>query len=308
MSIPTATGRTVAASAVAGAVLAHEHLHIDLSGPGDPEGALTASDDVAAELARAADEHGLALVVDLTCRGMGRDAAAVRAISERSGVNVVVATGWYHERFHPAGEPGPSVAAAADLLTAEAVGGLGGTGIRPGVLGEIGSSGPAARPAERISLLAAGHAAQAAGLPVSTHAHLGQGGLEQLALLTSTGLPAHRVAIGHQDLLDDPAQHRELAARGAYVAFDTAGKAAYQSDAVRADLILALIGAGHADRILLSNDISRDAYLAARGGQGFGHVLGPFRRALADRGVDGPTLDLLYRANALRWLDGEENA
>ena len=55
--------------------------------------------------------------------------------------------------------------------------------------------------------------------------------------------------------------HRELAAAGAYVAFDTVGKESYQSDRMRLRLLLALLEAGHADRVLLSCDISRHGYL-----------------------------------------------
>ncbi|MBV2364538.1 phosphotriesterase family protein [Streptomonospora nanhaiensis] len=308
MMIRTVTGQRTAPAGVAGAVLAHEHLRIDLTTPADPAAAVTDDAAVVAELRAARAEHGLGLVVDLTCRGMGRDVRAVRSISERSGVPVVVATGWYYERFHPGGEPGGSVERAADLLVAEIEEGVAGTGIRPGVIGEVGSHGPAATPAERTGLLAAGRAAAATGLPVATHAHLGQGALEQLDLLTGAGVPPHRVSIGHQDLAEDPGQHRAIAEAGAYVAFDTVGKASYRSDEHRLALLLDLLEAGHARRVLLSNDISRDAYLASRGGQGFGHVLGPFRRALAERGVDEPTLDLLYRANALRWLTGTEES
>ncbi|MDA0563893.1 aryldialkylphosphatase [Streptomonospora sp. S1-112] len=306
--IRTVTGHRMAPAEVAGAVLAHEHLRIDLRTPTDAAAAVTDDAAVVAELRAARERHGLGLVVDLTCRGMGRDVRAVRSIAERSGVPVVVATGWYYERFHPGGEPGGSVERAADLLVAEIEEGVAGTGVRPGVIGEVGSHGPAATPAERTGLVAAGRAAAATGLSVATHAHLGQGALEQLDLLTGAGLPPHRISLGHQDLSADTRQHRALAEAGAYVAFDTVGKASYRSDADRLAALLDLLEAGHARRILLSNDISRDAYLAAHGGQGFGHVLGTFRRALAERGVDEPTLDLLYRANALRWLTGTEES
>ena len=62
--------------------------------------------------------------------------------------------------------------------------------------------------------------------------------------------------------------HRELAAAGAYVAFDTVGKESYQSDDERLRLLLALLEAGHADRVLLSCDISRHGYLRQRGRPG----------------------------------------
>ncbi|PZF82693.1 phosphotriesterase [Jiangella anatolica] len=300
MPIRTASGRVLVPADVPGTVLAHEHLVVDLTRFGDPEARVSDDAAVAAELAAARTEHGLGLVVDLTGRGMGGDRARARAIAERAGVEVVVATGWYYERFHPGGEPGDSVVRATELLVDDI-----GSEVRPGVIGEIGSSGSAS-PAERVGLLASAGAALATGLSVATHAHLGRGALEQLDLLTSAGLPPHRICIGHQDLIDDQRQHQAIAAAGAYVAFDTVGKASYQPDEKRIELLLALLAAGYARHVLLSNDISRDAYLTSRGGPGFGHVLGPFRAELATRGVDPPTLDLLYRANPLRWLDGTE--
>lgn len=196
-------------------------------------------------------------------------------------------------------------ALAADLV-AEIESGCDGTTIRPGVLGEIGSHGPEPTPAEERSLRAAALAGAAAGLSVATHAHLGQGGLGQLDLLTGAGLAPGRISIGHQDLCSDGAQHREIAARGAYVAFDTIGKNSYQPDSVRLRLLLDLLEAGHAERVLLSNDISRDPYLVVNGGTGYGHVLGAFADDLRAAGVDEDTMDLLYRRNLLRFLTGGE--
>ncbi|CAM5240489.1 Putative phosphotriesterase OS=Streptomyces griseus subsp. griseus (strain JCM 4626 / NBRC)OX=455632 GN=SGR_6902 PE=3 SV=1 [Streptomyces griseus subsp. griseus] len=159
-------------------------------------------------------------------------------------------------------------------------------------------------------LRAGARAAVATGLSVATHAQLGRGGLAQLELLTGEGLPAHRVSIGHQDLLDDPGVHRELAERGAYVAFDTVGKSGYQSDGTRLRLLLALLEAGHADRALLSCDISRHGYLRDAGGQGYGHLFASFLPRLRAAGADDDLIDLLTRRNPVRFLTGatvEEN-
>src|SRR5699024_12416748 len=86
------------------------------------------------------------------------------------------------------------------------------------------------------------------------------------------------------DLTDDPAQHRQIADRGAYLAFDTVGKSSYQSDSTRVRLVLALLEQGLESHLMLSNDISRFAYLHSHGGQGYGHVLGPFATALRQAG------------------------
>ncbi|MFF2066457.1 phosphotriesterase [Streptomyces sp. NPDC058200] len=296
-------------SAVRGPALAHEHLVLDLDRTGDGAAVLDAARHraaVTAELAALRAEFGLGLVIELTCRGMGRDPLALARIAEESGVAVVAATGWYYEPFHPREIGGASVEQLAGTLIREINDGLGATGIRPGVLGEIGSHGDRPSEPETRSLLASAHAALATGLSVATHAQLGRGGLAQLELLTGTGLAPHRISLGHQDLLDDPAAHRELAASGAYVAFDTVGKESYQSDDTRLRLLLALLEAGHADRVLLSCDISRHGYLESEGGQGYGHLFRSFLPKARAAGVDEDLIDLMTRRNPLRFLTGAD--
>ncbi|WP_037842036.1 phosphotriesterase, partial [Streptomyces sp. NRRL WC-3549] len=222
----------------------------------------------------------------------------------------VAATGWYYEPFHTPEIDDADVEQLTTVLVREIEEGIGATGIRPGVLGEIGSHGDVPTAPEAKVLRAAARAARATGLSLATHAQLGRGGLAQLELLTGEGLPAHRVAIGHQDLLDDPGVHREIAASGAYVAFDTVGKSSYQSDRTRLRLLLALVEAGHADRALLSCDISRHGYLRDEGGQGYGHLFRSFLPELRAAGADDDLIDLLTRRNPLRFLTGagvEEN-
>lgn len=311
MNTPDPVLRTVlgdlAPDAVRGPALAHEHLVLDLDHRGDGAAVLdpgrhTAA--VTAELAALREEYGLALVVELTCRGMGRDVRTLARISRDAQVAVVAATGWYYEPFHTPEIDRGSVEELTATLVREIDDGIDATGIRPGVLGEIGSHGDTPTPSESKVLRAAARAAHTTGLSVSTHAQLGRGGLAQLELLTAEGLPPHRIAIGHQDLLDDPAVHRELAASGAYVAFDTVGKDGYQSDDTRLRLLLALLEAGHADRALLSCDISRHGYLTSEGGQGYGHLFGSFLPKARAAGVDEDLIDLMTRRNPLRFLTG----
>ncbi|MFF3750790.1 phosphotriesterase [Streptomyces sp. NPDC002018] len=300
-------GGALPAAAVRGPVLAHEHLVLDLDRAGDGAALLGTTRHrtaVTAELAALRAEFGLGLVIELTCRGMGRDPRALARIAEESGVAVVAATGWYYEPFHPDEIRGASVGQLTETLVREIGDGFGDTGIRPGVLGEIGSHGDRPSEPETRALLASAHAALATGLSVATHAQLGRGALAQFALLTGTGLAPHRISLGHQDLLDDPAVHRELAANGAYVAFDTVGKESYQSDDTRLRLLLALLEAGHADRVLLSGDISRHGYLESEGGQGYGHLFRSFLPKARAAGVDDSLIDLLTRRNPLRFLTG----
>lgn len=311
------TLRTVAgefrAASVRGPALAHEHLVLDLDQVGDGAAVLAPERHAAAviaELTELRERFGLSLVVELTCRGMGRDVRALARVARETGVAVVAATGWYYEPFHTPEVDALDVEQLTEILVGEIEDGIDGSGIRPGVLGELGSHGDVPTAAEAKVLRAGARAALATGLSLATHAQLGRGGLAQLDLLTGEGLPAHRVSIGHQDLLDDPGVHRELAASGAYVAFDTVGKSSYRSDDTRLRLLLALVEAGHADRALLSCDVSRHGYLRSEGGQGYGHLFTAFLPRLRAAGADDDLIDLLTRRNPLRFLTGanvEEN-
>ncbi|MFE3739204.1 phosphotriesterase [Streptomyces sp. NPDC059134] len=296
-------------SAVRGPVLTHEHLVLDLDRTGERAAVLEAGrhrSAVVGELAALSAEFGLALVIELTCRGMGRAPRALARIAEESGVAVVAATGWYYEPFHPRETEEASVERLTEILVREIEDGIGASGVRPGVLGEIGSHGDRPSGRESRALLASAHAARATGLSLATHAQFGYGGLAQLELLTGAGLPPHRISIGHQDLLDDPGIHQEIAASGAYVAFDTIGKERYQSDRTRLRLLLALLDAGYAERALLSCDISRHGYLTAEGGHGYGHLFRSFVPAARAAGVDDDLIDLLTRRNPLRFLTGAD--
>lgn len=297
----------LAPSAVRGPVLAHEHLVVDLRRPDDEQAVLDGrhAAAIATELAALREEYALSLVIEQTCRGMGGDPRALAGIAADAGVAVVAGTGWYHAGFHPAEVAGAEAGRLADLLVRDIEDGIGPARIRPGLIGEAGSGDPPGEP-ELRTLAAAARAAVRTGLSVATHAHLGRGGPAQLELLMAEGVAPHRVAIGHQDLLDDPAVHRHLAATGAYVAFDTVGKQGYQDDAVRLRLLLALLEAGYADRVLLSCDISRHRYLTGAGGTGYGHLFRSFLPRARAAGVGDDLVDLITRRNPLRFLTGAE--
>ncbi|WP_329088276.1 aryldialkylphosphatase [Actinomadura citrea] len=330
----TVTG-TIATSDITGPVLSHEHLQLDLRWPArpqladsDPSRWLDEEKAVQRELNALRKDHGLGLVVDLTCSGMGRNAAALARISAGARVAVVAGTGVFTEPFHPAFvrevlaagaapaapgfEPGPSgaeysgpsaVDRLAERLLAEVGFGMDGTNSLPGVIGEIGTWGEAPTEAEELCLRAAGQAARYSGLSVATY---GRAGLAQLEILTSAGLPPERVAVGQQDRVDDTAQHRKIAESGGYVSFGTLGLAGEDTAAVGARVrrVLDLLEAGHADRVLLSTGVARMAQVARYGGAGFGYMFDTFLPALRSAGADEATIGAILHDNPLRWLTG----
>lgn len=297
----TVTGM-VPISAIEGPVLAHEHLHIDLrwpqGAPSDPRRFLDEETRVAAELWALRQNHRLGLVVDLTGMGAGRNAATLSRISTGCRVAVVAATGLLAEPFHPEFVANADIDEIAQRLLEEIRFGIDGTSILPGVIGEVGTWEGTPSPREERCLRAAARAGLRSGLSVATH---GPAGLAQLEILEAEGLPADRVAVGHQDLADDPAVHRKIAESGAYVSFGLLGRGDLDTKIRR---ILELLDAGHADRLLLSTGVSRMADLVSYDGSGYGHLFRTVVPALKAAGVDDATTRGILHDNPLRWLTG----
>jgi len=181
--------------------------------------------------------------------------------------------------------------------------GIDDTGVRAGIIGEIGCD-RFLTPAEERSFRAAARAHIETGLTITTHAGRWPVGLPQLDLLASEGVPAERVIIGHCDMVPDSAYHRQLAERGAWVQFDNiqAGPEVVLEATVRA--ITALVAAGHEGRILLSQDICLVSQFRTMGGSGYGYILESFVPRLLGAGLDPTTIDRLLVDNPARALVG----
>lgn len=287
-----------------GTTLCHEHLRVCLSGhKGDPDADLADEALVTAEVADLLAAGGQCLI-EVTAAGMGRDAEALRRISATTGLHVVCATGFYYGSFLPPQVHDLSMEALADLLEQELREGIPGAGgaVRPGVIAEIGTSRGQVLPVEAKLFQAAALAQRRTGAPITTHASMGTMAIEQLDLLERAGADLSRVSIGHQDLNGDVAIHAEIARRGAYVQYDTVGKAAYRSDADRVRMVLEMAERGLADRLMLSCDISRPSYLKRQGGYGYAYLLTHFLPALRAAGIAAATLDAMLVENPRRLL------
>src|SRR5436190_22248613 len=106
--------------------------------------------------------------------------------------------GWYLHEYHPDEVRSRSVNELADGLVREFRDGVAGTGIRPGILGELGTGRGAIRAGEERTFRAAARAQREVGFTISTHTtHYGELALDQVRLLRSAGVPADRIVIGH---------------------------------------------------------------------------------------------------------------
>jgi phosphotriesterase-related protein len=264
----------------------HEHLLVDLFDMGGSyDGILEDRATAAEELAhfRAA---GGGTVVDTTAIGIGRDPEGLVRVSRETGVHVVMGTGWYRERVYVPEVMRSTSRALADRLVEELEQGVGDTGIRPGVIGELGTERYAITPAQERVFRAAALASIATNTTISTHtSHYGELALEQVALLTGEGVTPERIVVGHLgDRHGLDIEHAVLAT-GAWVEIDHVGFSEYQTDDRRADHVAALVAAGHLDRLLISSDLCFRSQLRSHGGRGYDHLLRTFLPRLRERGL-----------------------
>lgn len=296
------TVRGPVAPADLGRTLPHEHVFCDFYRVTGVLDHLLNDEDLALdELAALARAGGRALV-EVSTPDLGRDPAALRRVSERSGLHVVMGTGWYRQPYYPPEIDRMPVEALAARIIGELRDGVDGTGIRAGIIGEIGAHAGYLTAQEERVLRAAARAQRATAAPLSTHASMYPVGLAQLALLREEGVDPARVIVGHCDTVLDADYHRAILAAGAWVQFDTIGRTHINPDSRRADGIVALLRAGWSERLLLSSDRCYRSDLHAFGGAGYDVVFTRFFDLLRARGVSDDELDLMTIANPQRVL------
>ncbi len=278
-------------------IYAHEHLTIDLSGvKGDADCRMDDRALALAELKRLA-AAGVSAIVDQTGRGMGRNTPYTQALAHEAGLRVVHATGYYKEPFLPAECYAMSCRDMADLFVRELTGGIEDTGIKAGLIGEIGTGKGEIAPIERQIFEAASIAHAETGAPICTHTTLGTLGLEQVALFRAYEVDLSKVVLSHIDLSGDVGYMLRLLDTGVNIAFDTVGKNNYQPDEGRMEWLTALCERGYAPQIVMSMDLTRISNVKELG---YDYLLTSFVPALLARGFRQEWLDTLLCANPSR--------
>jgi phosphotriesterase-related protein len=240
--------------------------------------------------------RGGATIVDLTPAGTGRDPERLRRLASRTGLNVVMGTGWYRESYYPAEAliDRRTVNQLADEMTAEFHDGFAETGIRPGIIGEIGTDKPWVSAREERVHRAAARCALATGMAITTHAVMSPVGLAQLQIFVEEGVDPGRVVIGHADSYPVLDHYLEVLDRGANLEFDFIGHRFASEEAAEprlVELIVELLERGYGAQLLLSQDVCHNSQLKANGGFGYTylqqHFLPTLRTAAVGEGEIG---------------------
>ncbi|MCO5082765.1 MAG: hypothetical protein M9955_14060 [Rhizobiaceae bacterium] len=334
-----------------GKTISHEHLFIDLScylhppaegeDPGtfydpvtmkalhhlhrDPYGnrdnCILDDVDLAVREVELFKKAGGGTIVDVTLVDIGRNVTGLAEVSRRTGVHVLAGLGHYIHSAHPAYVEDMSEKELAAAFLKEINEGIDGTGIKPGIIGEIGTFHPI-HPREKKVLRAAARAQMESGLAITIHVHSpGRRGNEVLDILIGEGVAPERIILDHIDAslahLDvEFAQSVDYVAslldRGANVEFDLCGNSYYfitpehswwmPSDRERAKALALLVKRGFGGQLMLSQDVGHKHYLREFGGWGYAHVLTDFTHHMLEAGLGQAAIDRFFLDNPARIL------
>jgi len=240
--------------------------------------------DVAvAELGRYARAGGRS-VVDATSLGIGRDPVGLARIARATGLHVLMGAGHYLKETHPADFGGRAVDDIADEIARDVTAGAGESGVRAGLIGEIGCSWPW-HPNEQKALHAAVIAQTRTGAPLMIHPPRHEPAPMEIvrAVRQWGGDPARTIMCHIDRTFHDLRALGELAASGVYLELDLFGhelshypftpRGYMPSDGQRVDQVSWLWEQGYGARVLLSHDICFKHRLARYGGHGWDHLL-----------------------------------
>ena len=211
-----------------GVTLSHEHVF--LSTPGlarqypwlfDRE---TAIEHVVGEL-RDAHAVGVRSMIDVTTPDLGRDIERVKEAAQRSGVNVIAATGiWLNPVISILGGQlgwfqDASVDEIMDVFVREIEVGIADSNVRAGVIKVANTEPPGVGELQEKILRAAARTAIRTSVPITTHTTPYDIGREQMRIFDDEGVPRHLVTMGHA-FTDDLDYLHEVLEGGRYISVD----------------------------------------------------------------------------------------
>lgn len=298
-----------------GRVNAHEHIIIDggYTVVKEPDFKLDSVEKGIEEVTswRAA---GGGLIVDTMPFGCGRNVDKLERISQATGIPILVPTGFQKSTYYLPDHWQHRFDAEriAELLVQELSQGADRNNydtpiverspIRAGFV-KVAGDYHTVKPTTRRLIQAVGLAHAQTGAPVLVHTELGTAAEDLLGLLTDAGVPPERVMLSHMDRNPDLYLHARLAARGAFLQYDTPGRVKYQPEPVLLKLMRDMIDAGHGDRLLLGGDTARRSYWRAYGGgPGLDYILAVFDRRMQAEGFSALERDAIWHENPVRWL------
>jgi len=242
--------------------------------------------DVAAAVEAVAEAvaAGCGTIVELTIGGIDPDPDGLVRVGEATGCHIVTGCGHYVEEYQDPRNHDRGVDSFAAEMVAQVQEGLWGTGVRAGIIGEIGCQNPWT-PLERRVLEGALVAQRETGAALTIHPGRRQDQPQEVMdfIRTHGGGDPSRTIMCHVDrtVFDDDALFR-LADTGVVLEWDLFGQESclyplnpdvdMPNDAGRLRAIRRVLDRGHRGQVVVAHDICHRAHMTRWGGWGYGHI------------------------------------
>lgn len=263
-------------------------------------------------------KKGVNLMVDLTTVGLGRDIDKLKMVNEHTNMDIVVGCGLFTHDTIPNKYSCWSIDKIADWMISEIENGIENTGIKAGVIGEIGTS-EKIYPVEVRALKAAAIASVNTGLSVFIHTYpWSRAGLEAVDIVMENGVSPERICVCHLDVTFDEEYLNMMLQKGVYVEFDNFGKEFYfesqdgafaggpfETDLARVRMLKRLIENGYGHRLLIANDLCLKTMLRSYGGWGYDHVLTNIVPMMRMEGIAEHDINKMVKGNPIQFLFSE---
>jgi phosphotriesterase-related protein len=254
---------------------------------------------MAPEITRA-QAVGVTALVECSTVGVGRRPDILKAVSEATGLPLVVPTGVYREPWIPDWIQAATEAELRDWMMGELSNEIKPDGVQAGWI-KLSAGDDGLTECEAKVLRAAAAAGLATNAIIGSHTIRGRVVRDQLKIIEGTGYSPERFIWIHTQAEPDFDLHVEIARRGAWIEYDAIGSDQL-SDDFFLERIQRVLDAGLGDHLLLSHDRGWYDPALPDGGKPkpFTYLSKTFLPKLREAGVDELTLHQLTQSNPFR--------
>lgn len=269
-------------------------------------------DDTIEELMLFKNQGGSS-IVDLTNIGLGRNPFTLLSLYNATGVNIIMGTGYYLPFLYSSEIKSKSEAEITKDIVNEFEYGIDNSGMRPGIIGEVGIHDFDESDFEIKNLKASAKAQREIGCALNIHQpNWKRIGNKILNVLEKERVDLSRVILSHCDcdtLTKVADYHDSLAKRGAYIEYDIFGAEFssvegkfFPSDGERIRAIKEQIKRGNLKNILISHDACHKIAFTKWGGFGWAHILKHIVPRLKQEEITNEQIETIIIKNPKRVL------
>ncbi len=224
-------------------------------------------------------------IAEVSSIGLARDPLGLKHIALATGLNIIMGSGYYIGVSHPPELETMTEDEIAERIIRDITVGVEDTGIKAGVIGEIGCSRPLQQGEKKV-LRASARVQRETGAPLMVHPAFDDDiTLDIINILDDAGADLSHTVICHVNVYAFKAVTlKKIADTGCYLGYEGFGNLGYphllqgrllehRCDLDYLDAIAGLISDGYLHNILIAHDICFKDFLTVYGGNGYAHIL-----------------------------------